>query len=112
MIGALALPEQPASSQRVAAGLDEVADAGRVAVPAERHPVLGDAAEPDELGPDIGGEPSGVLVGADDEDRPAARQCVGEPGSSGRPAGLLGRAGVDQPTVLAVLEQDRVVAVP
>ena len=95
----------------VAAGLDQVAEAGGGAVATERHAVLADPPEADELRPDLGGQAGGFLVGVDDQHGPAAGEGVGEPGAGGRGPGLLPGAAVDQPAVAPIVVQHGLVAV-
>ncbi len=77
----------------------------------ERHAVLLDPAERDQLGAQLVGQPGGGGVGADDDQRVAAGEGVGQPGAAGGLLGLLDGAGVDQAAVLGVLGTHRGVAV-
>ncbi len=95
----------------VAAGGDEVADAGVGAVAPEEGAVFGDAAEADELGAQGGVEPVGLVVGVDDEDRAAPGEGVGEPGAGGGGLGVVEGAGVEESAVAVVVAQDGLVAV-
>ena len=94
----------------VAAGLDDVADAGPGPLQAERHAVLVvDSAEADEVGAQLRGEPGHLLVGVDDEQRVLAGEGVGEPGPGGRGLRLLEGAAVEESAVLVVVGQDGLV---
>ena len=70
-----------------------------------------DAAEPHQLGAQLVGQPGGGGVGADDDQRVAAGEGVGQPGAAGGLLGLLDGAGVDEPAVLGVLAHHGGVAV-
>ena len=86
-------------------GLDEVPDAGDGALQAQRHALLGDAAETDQLGAQLRGQPRGLLVGIDQQQRATPGQRVPEPRRSGRGFGLLDSAGVEQPALSVVVAQ-------
>ena len=95
----------------VAAGLDPVTDPGNGALCREGDAVLVDPAQRDQLGPQRRAGSGGGLVGADEQQRLAAGEGVGQPGASGAGLGLLGGAGVDEPAVLGVLVEHGLVAV-
>ena len=72
----------PSEVPGVVTSLDEVADSGEGAVAAEGHPVLLDAAEPDQFGAPLRGQASGLLVGVDQQERPAPGEGVAAPGNA------------------------------
>ena len=101
----------PGEVPAVAAGLDEVADAGDGALQAQRNAGLLDAAEADEFGAELRGQAGGLLVGVDQQQRPAPGEGVGQPCRGGGGLGLLEGAGVEQPALAVVVAQHGLVAV-
>ena len=95
-------PAIAAQFPAVAAGLHEVADSGGRVLPAERHAVLGDVAEPDQFRAYLRGELVGLLVGVHDQQRMPAGEGVGQPCLGGEAGGAFDRAAVDDPALLAV----------
>ena len=74
----------------VASGLDDVADTSPRPLQAEQHgAVIVDAAEAYEIGAQLGGKSSHLVVGVHDEQRVLARESVGQPGSCPTPLTLV-----------------------
>ena len=101
----------PGEIPLVLARLDHVADTGHGALQSQGHAVLVDAAELDEVGADLRGEPCCLLVGVHDQQRALAGECVGQPRPRGAGLGLLDRAGIDEPAVLVVLAEHGLVTI-
>ena len=78
----------------------------------ERHAVLVDPAEADELGAQLRGQAGGLLVGVDEQQRRAARRgCRPATPRAADGSACSRGAGVEQPAVLVVVAQHRLVAV-
>ena len=101
----------PGEVPPVEPGLDEVAHPGDRALRREGHAVLGDAAEPDELGAQLGRQAGGLLVGVDEQQRAASGEGVAEPRARGGLLGLLAGACVEQAALLVIGTQHLRVAV-
>ena len=101
----------PGEVPGVAAGLDQVPDAGDGALQAERHAVLGDAAERTSSARSCADSRAACsLVSTSSSDRRPASVSPSQARGGGG-LGLLDGAGVDEPALLVVVAQHGLVAV-